>query len=96
MTNEQYIISHISEIDLADMFNTGNVYHTDLLIRIQTAFEEWKRNYQHKRFDSLLFQLWLTFQYNEKEWERYKIIYDFKRQKNNVYLFRHKNGREGR
>ena len=93
MTNEQYIMSHISEIDLADMFNTGNVYHTDLLIRIQAAFEEWKRNYQHKRFDSLLFQLWLTFQYNEKEWERYKIIYDFRRQKNNVYLFRCKNGR---
>lgn len=70
MTNEQYIMSHISEIDLADMFNTGNVYHTDLLIRIQAAFEEWKRNYQYKRSDSLLFQLWLTFQYNEKEWRK--------------------------
>lgn len=70
MTNEQYIMSHISEIDLADMFNTGNVYHTDLLIRIQAAFEEWRRTYQYKRSDRLLFQLWLTFQYNEKEWEK--------------------------
>lgn len=69
MTNEQYIMSHISEIDLADMFNTGNVYHTDLLIRIQTAFEKWKRNYLYKRSNKLLFQLWLTFQYDEKEWE---------------------------
>lgn len=69
MTNEQYIISHISEIDLADMFNTGNVYHTDLLIRIQSAFKKWKSNYSYKRSDKLLFQLWLTFQYDEKEWE---------------------------
>lgn len=69
MTNEQYIMSHISEIDLADMFNTGNVYHTDLLIHIQTAFKKWKRNYLYKRSNKLLFQLWLTFQYNEKEWE---------------------------
>ena len=69
MTNEQYIMSHISEIDLADMFNTGNVYHTDLLICIQTAFKEWKRNYLYKRSDKLLFQLWLTFQYDEKEWK---------------------------
>ena len=69
MTNEQYIMSHISEIDWADMFNTGNVYHTDLLIRIQTAFQKWKSNYLYKRSDELLFQLWLTFQYNEKEWE---------------------------
>ena len=67
MTNEQYIMLHISEIDLADMFNTGNVYHTDLLIRIQTAFNKWKSNYKYKRSDKLLFQLWLTFQYNEKE-----------------------------
>ena len=69
MTNEQYIISHISEIDWADMFNTGNVYHTDLLIRIQTVFKKWKSNYLYKRSDKLLFQLWLTFQYNEKEWK---------------------------
>lgn len=69
MTNEQYIMSHISEIDLADMFNTGNVYHTDLLIRIQIVFKKWKRNYLYKRSNKLLFQLWLTFQYNEKEWE---------------------------
>ena len=69
MTNEQYIMLHISEIDLADMFNTGNVYHTDLLICIQTAFKKWKSNYKYKRSDKLLFQLWLTFQYNEKEWE---------------------------
>lgn len=69
MTNEQYIMSHMSEIDLADMFNTGNVYHTDLLIRIQIVFKKWKRNYLYKRSNKLLFQLWLTFQYNEKEWE---------------------------
>ena len=69
MTNEQYIMSHMSEIDLADMFNTGNVYHTDLLIRIQIEFKKWKRNYLYKRSNKLLFQLWLTFQYNEKEWE---------------------------
>ena len=69
MTNEQYIMSHMSEIDLADMFNTGNVYHTDLLIRIQIAFKKWKRNYLYKRSNKLLFQLWLTFQYDEKEWE---------------------------
>ena len=69
MTNEQYIMSHMSEIDLADMFNTGNVYHTDLLIRTQTAFKKWKRNYLYKRSNKLLFQLWLTFQYDEKEWE---------------------------
>ena len=69
MTNGQYIMSHMSEIDLADMFNTGNVYHTDLLIRIQTTFKKWKRNYLYKRSNKLLFQLWLTFQYDEKEWE---------------------------
>lgn len=69
MTNEQYIMSHMSEIDLADMFNTGNVYHTNLLIRIQAAFKEWKSNYSYKRSNKLLFQLWLTFQYDEKEWE---------------------------
>lgn len=69
MTNEQYIMSHMSEIDLADMFNTGNVYHTDLLIHIQIAFKKWKRNYLYKRSNKLLFQLWLTFQYDEKEWE---------------------------
>ena len=69
MTNEQYIMSHMSEIDLADMFNTGNVYHTNLLIHIQATFKEWKSNYKYKRSDKLLFQLWLTFQYNEKEWK---------------------------
>ena len=61
MTNEEYIISHLSERDWSDMFNTGNVYHTKLLIHIQSAFEKWKKNYPYKRSEKLLFQMWLSF-----------------------------------
>lgn len=38
MTNEEYIISQISERSLADMFNTGNVYYNNLNARIYKAF----------------------------------------------------------
>lgn len=69
MTNEEYIISKISERSLADMFNTGNVYYNNLNDRIYKAFWYWKESYRHKRSDRLLFQLWLTFQYNSEEWD---------------------------
>ena len=66
MTNEEYIISQISERSLADMFNTGNVYYNNLNDRIYKAFWYWKESYRHERSDRLLFQLWLTFQYNSE------------------------------
>ena len=69
MTNEEYIISQISERSLADMFNTGNVYYNNLNDRIYKAFWYWKESYRHERSDRLLFQLWLTFQYNSEEWD---------------------------
>lgn len=69
MTNEEYIISKISERSLADMFNTGNCYYDNLNDRIYKAFQYWKESYRHKRSDRLLFQLWLTFQYNSGEWD---------------------------
>ena len=69
MTNEEYIISKISERSLADMFNTGNCHYNNLNDRIYKAFWYWKESYRHKRSDRLLFQLWLTFQYNSGEWD---------------------------
>lgn len=44
MTNEEYIISQISERSLADMFNTGNFYYNNLNDRIYKAFQYWKGN----------------------------------------------------
>ena len=69
MTNEEYIISKISERSLADMFNTGNCYYDNLNDRIYKAFQYWKESYRYKRSGRLLFQLWLTFQYNSEEWD---------------------------
>lgn len=70
MTNEQYIMSKISELSLADMFTTGNVYYDTLNSRLYKAFCYWKASYRYKRSNKLLFQLWLTFQYNPIEWEK--------------------------
>lgn len=38
MTNEEYIISKISERSLADMFNTGNCYYDNLMIEFIRLF----------------------------------------------------------
>lgn len=70
MTNEQFILSNITEKELSDMFTTGNVYHTRLNNQVQVAFEFWKKDYKHKRSDNLLFQIWLTFQYSAVTWEK--------------------------
>lgn len=40
MTNEEYILSQISERNLADMSATGNIYHTDLNKCINAVFNE--------------------------------------------------------
>lgn len=69
MTNEEYIMSQVSERSLADMFTTGNFYYNNLNDRIYKAFWYWKELYRYKRSDRLLFQLWLTFQYNSEEWD---------------------------
>ena len=71
MTNSQYIMSKIKDADIAALFTHEffgyNNTQSALVKGMDTAFWNW---YKHSNKPlNISFQIWLTLQYNPKDWE---------------------------
>lgn len=71
MTNFEYIMKNMKDTDLAAFMaqdfdtNVGD----SILTKADKVFWSYSTNFGLDRATNVLFQMWLSKQYNEKEWE---------------------------